>query len=338
MSKKYDVVWLLGEGIGNVIEALYSVEYCLKLGLKCGVILHNIPTSFTQYVSSCYQTLIVENSSAISTKHLVHSWLYRNEIEVQFENYFYVNPDSNSVRYLSEDELYLTVVKGLFPSENEINRNLTLLQESNPNIEIHDLSNKCAIYPGSSAQSPVKRWPHFGKLIEQLGAENVIVLGGSDDLDFQYSYRYPKWISKLLPTIVTNRIEFWRTCKLFGILLPHAHSQFPSTLAGLYINKLAWPEIVYILRRVKAFIGNDGGLSHLASAANVEKGIAIFGPSSIQKNKPFNPRIKSLSLNYGCQPCFYSKGGIHMAKNYISCPFGIKCLHDISVNEVLKNL
>ena len=92
-----------------------------------------------------------------------------------------------------------------------------------------------------------------------------------------------------------------------------------------------------IFKHCKGFVGNDGGLMHLASCSGA-KGVAIFGATSVNKSKSYNPHIKEIYTNYECQPCFFEVGKV-INRNYcITCPYGVKCLADIGVNDVLKIL
>ena len=334
MEEKYDIVWVIGEGIGNTLEALYSVEYCLQQQIKAGVILKDLGNSFISYLKSCYGNIILDETRPIKTKHLIHSWLVEQSFEVEYDHYFYINPDNLSSQFLSEDEQYLSVVRALYPSPYE-SHVLTKLIEEQPDDSI-DYKTKHILYAGCSKPSPSKRWPHFNSLAERLSKDEVVFIGGPDDIDFSFSFTYPNIVGKLLPKKVTNRIEFWKLLKRFGILKKYAqyHYHLDESVSSR-IGVFSWPQLVYVLRHSKGFFGNDGGLSHLAGASGA-KGVVVFGPSSIKKSHPFSHRITSISKNLPCQPCLFEVDGIHMGKNYINCPYSVKCLKDITVDEVIS--
>jgi ADP-heptose:LPS heptosyltransferase len=334
-TERYDVIWLLGQGIGNVLEALYSVELAIKRGVKCGVFFHNVSSSFSNYLEECYPHVILKDSN-VHAKHLIHSWLYEDKILFEYDNYHYVNPSQQSVQYCSETEAYLNIIKSIFGGDNV--DQLESLKESKPAINLENLSEKIVVYTGCTAHSPVKRWPHYQSLIEEIGWDNCIIIGGEDDRDFSVSYIYPKIITTLFHKKITNRIRFWKLCKKLRILKPYSHLDFMKQPSEqVFLNKFSWSEIVYIFRRIKYFVGNDGGLSHLASVCGAS-GTVIFGPSSVEKNKPISKKFNSISKSFSCQPCFYSPQGIHMGRNYINCPYQIRCLQSISVSEVLKEI
>lgn len=105
-------------------------------------------------------------------------------------------------------------------------------------------TNFIAIVPGGSKHRPGKRWPHFISLIkelEQQGKQSVLI-GGPDE-------------SELLKDIAkqTNAIN----------------------LGG----KANLNQLIDILNKSDAIIGNDTGPMHIAAALH-KKGVTLFGPES----------------------------------------------------------
>ena len=90
------------------------------------------------------------------------------------------------------------------------------------------------------------------------------------------------------------------------------------------------------------FIGNDGGLSHIAAATGIPTFI-IFGPSSIIKNAPFNKNAHPIYYNnvkkdtLKCQPCQFNGKG-YFNSGILGCPFNMKCMTHLSVNDVLTKI
>ncbi len=323
----------LGNGIGNVLEALYAVEYCMRMRVRTCFSAEGIPGSFSDYLRECYGDIYIEAGAAVTCNYFIHSFTVERKPDVEYEYYFYVRPDYYSTLSKSETELYLEIVKALFPGgTGELTLTQLLEDEPEPGI-LQPLSSKIIIYPGSNAQNPVKRWPWYGELIKKLGPEEVIIIGGNDDLDFSHSYTYPSWLSATLPQRLLNTRSLWEFFRRIGLLRKWSHPDWYRNNEHVYINRFSWKELAFIFRRSKLFVGNDGGLMHFAAACGM-KGIAIFGPTSVNKNKPYNKRMKSLSLNYPCQPCQYGIGNISLASGFINCPFGIKCLSAISAEQV----
>lgn len=337
-NNDYEIFFLVESGIGNAIEVLYAVEYCLHNKIKTGIYLNKISASFIAYIRSCYgEDVVVSNIDNISTKNLVQSFTYQDSHKIVYDNYFYVMANVHSTKYMSETEQYLSIVRSLFPSSyNEIV--LTRLQENYSDKVINaNPDNKFVLYPGCSSISPAKRWPYYLDLVKLLGEDKVIVLGGDDDLNFEYSYYYPKWITSIFPRPVLHRIQFYNFVKSLGLLKKHSHNDKIETEAYSFFNYFSWPELVAVLKRARGFVGNDGGITHLAGACG-QSGYSIFGPSSVNKNKPINYQIKPVSRSYDCQPCqFHTKGHILTTKSIV-CPYQVRCLYNIHADEIFDSI
>jgi len=84
------------------------------------------------------------------------------------------------------------------------------------------------------------------------------------------------------------------------------------------------PEILAaMLSRCKLLITNDTGPMHAAAAAGTPT-VALFGSTSPLWTRPFGQGHEVLYKGLDCSPCFQR-----------TCPIGYKCLHAITVQEVL---
>lgn len=337
-ENKYDVLILVDSGIGNALEALYAVEYCLNREINVGFFMGTINKSFTEYIKDCYSDkVIVSSLKDVRTTNLIHSFTYQEKINLEYENYFYVSADYHSTQVLSETEQYLSIVRALYPSSyNSLTLN-KLKEINSQEVEKLEVGQKYIFYPGGSAINPVRRWPYYIDLMNKLGKENVIFVGGTDDVDHSYSYFYPKYLTALLPQAIINNRSLWNFLKKTGILISHAEIDSLEKMPNAYINRFSWAELVAIFKKCKLFIGNDGGLTHLAAASGAS-GYVIFGPTSANKNKPYNSHIKPIKKSYSCQPCQFSVDKVCMTKYYISCPYQIKCLYDIPGQEIIEKM
>lgn len=85
--------------------------------------------------------------------------------------------------------------------------------------------------------------------------------------------------------------------KLFG---DYGTNSFPKqstpTIKDLYEQ----------LCKCEYYIGTDNGITHLADILGLS-GLVLFGNTPITKNKPFNDRIKVISKNLDCAPCYKIK-------------------------------
>lgn len=331
----YEVVLLVDAGIGNAIQALYAVEYCLHNKVKVGIYLNKVNKSFQGYLIDCYgDSVILSSLNTITTKNLIHSFTYQESINLSYDSYFYINPDFHSSQYLSETEQYLSVVKALYPSTYN-SLVLTYLKEDfSERVRTLAVDNKYILYPGGSAVHSARRWPYFIELMNMLDKEQVLIVGGKDDVNYNYSFFYPRFICSLLPQPFLNKKAIWNFFKKIGFLKTHAHINNIGNYNNVYIEKFSWSELVALFKRCKKFIGNDGGLTHLAAAAGA-KGVVLFGPTSVPKNKPINSHIKPIYKSYDCQPCQFSRGNVQLVNYYINCPYQLKCMYNILPKDIV---
>lgn len=159
-----------------------------------------------------------------------------------------------------------------------------------------------AIYPGSKENWAMKRWDKFDELANKFN--HVTVIGTPKDIS---SHGNPAWISK--PWNWPKHVEFFS-----GSLSQAAH----------FISKC------------KIFIGNDGGLSHVAAATGIPT-FVLFGPSSDIKNKPFAKNARVIALSLPCRPCQFKvgPGGKQIFNsNKSDCPYNMKCMRDMTSEYV----
>jgi len=172
--------------------------------------------------------------------------------------------------------------------------------------------------------------------MNKLGPKNSFILGSREDLNFQYSFYYPKWIARL-PQKFLNRRFIYNFCKKLKLLKPHAQYIDMDKLDNAYINKFSWEELVAIFNRCKYFVGNDGGLMHLAACCGAP-GKAIFGPTSVEKNKAYNDLMVATHLQFDCQPCSLGDKGISFADGMIACPYQLRCQYSLTVDIIQKGI
>jgi len=96
-------------------------------------------------------------------------------------------------------------------------------------------------------------------------------------------------------------------------------------------TKLA--QTAMVLKKSELFIGNDGGLVHLARALHVPL-LAFYGPVSPQVYGPYPPSPDVLAIfkrGLDCRPCY------HKFRYNKECPT-IACLKDLKPEEVFEQL
>ncbi|HNX67997.1 MAG TPA: glycosyltransferase family 9 protein [Candidatus Omnitrophota bacterium] len=92
-------------------------------------------------------------------------------------------------------------------------------------------------------------------------------------------------------------------------------------------------ETAMILKKAKLFIGNDGGLVHLAHALRVPL-VAFYGPVPPEVYGPFPASSVAVAVfkkGLECRPCYYK------FRYNKDCPT-IACLKDLSPDEVMRSI
>lgn len=337
MVRTFEVLILADAGIGNAIQALYALEYLLRKKISAAIFLNRVNSSFQSYLKDCYgKEVILSGIENVKCVHLLHGFTYQSEQLPEFDHYYYVNTDFHSAKHASETEQFMHLVRGLYPRGKELKVLEQLKGVDSERVQDLKPEGKVILYPGGSAINSARRWPHFRTLAERLG-EKSIIIGGNDDVNFEMSFVYPKWFTSIAPQFILNRRAVWQILKRFGLMEKHAHwSDLRSNKQAL-IEVLSWGELVSLMKQGEKFVGNDGGLMHLAAACGMT-GISLFGPTSMGKNGPINEGIRCISSKYSCSPCQFGVGGVQMTISYINCPYQVACMKDISVEYVLEQL
>jgi heptosyltransferase-2 len=158
-----------------------------------------------------------------------------------------------------------------------------------------------AIAPGA-AYGTAKRWlpGHYASLVSSLvrtGAQCVL-LGSRGDMETT------NWIQRLVPDGQRNHV-----LDLTGV----------TTLSSL----------VGVIALAKAFVANDSGAMHLASAIGTPV-TAIFGPTREYETRPLarpNRRADVLIHPVWCRPCMLRE-----------CPIDHRCMKGLSPERVLTSV
>jgi len=189
------------------------------------------------------------------------------------------------------------------------------------------------LFPGCKKEYPMKRWDKFDQLADQFN--DVAVVGTMDDLWLGNSYSFPYQLSQLLAEFLKYEGRVTKLARVFG--QKYNHPQKFSKHVKNYLGQLSLPDTAALISQAGSFIGNDGGLSHIAAALKIPTFI-INGPTDPRYWDIKGNPIHTISLNLDCQPCFHGDGKYPQAwkYNYIGCPIGMKCMTDLSVNDVLN--
>ncbi len=96
----------------------------------------------------------------------------------------------------------------------------------------------------------------------------------------------------------------------------------------IQVKGLSLLQLASVIKGCKAFIGNDSGISHLASALEIPT-VALFGPTDSEVWSPRGKKVQVISGKIHCSPCAREK--------FLQCR-ELECLKRIEPEEVLKGL
>lgn len=95
-------------------------------------------------------------------------------------------------------------------------------------------------------------------------------------------------------------------------------------------GRLAWPDVVGTVRAAAAVVGNNSGITHLASFLAVPT-LCVFGGSHQRTEwRPMGDSATTLSRAIACSPCH-----LHRAED---CPYDRACLRQIAPETVADTL
>lgn len=84
-------------------------------------------------------------------------------------------------------------------------------------------------------------------------------------------------------------------------------------------------QVIALMSRLHAFIGNDSGAMHIAAALGLPT-VAIFGPTNWETTAPFSQKAKLVRHAVECSPCMLR-----------TCPIDHPCMTGIHVEDVVRS-
>lgn len=145
-----------------------------------------------------------------------------------------------------------------------------------------------------------------------------------------------------------HKTESHRRWDKFGPFINEFQKRYPHFDIFVFIGpdeveikdslKITYTDKIHIIRNTslkdtgallslcKVLVSSDSGLSHVACAVGI-KTVTIFGPAYSVLSRPFLNNYV-LSSNLPCQPCGRED----------KCPYDIKCVREVSVNDVMENI
>jgi ADP-heptose:LPS heptosyltransferase len=163
-------------------------------------------------------------------------------------------------------------------------------------LTLKERSKAIILHPGSGSKRkawPLERFLRLSQILrDRLGSRILIILGPAEGSEVE---------------------------KVFEGMDPHTFIQ----VKGLSLLQLA-----SVMEGCQLFVGNDSGISHLASALGIPT-IAIFGPTDPRVWSPRGEKVWIVRKEIPCSPC--------SRERFLRCP-EIECLKGIEIEEVLKGL
>ncbi len=208
-------------------------------------------------------------------------------------------PQSYFVRTLPDEGLGMSVsrfqMEQLKPAGILIDTEMPLLEVKRNSLLVHPGRAVIAIHPGSGGKR--KCWPlvNYFDLIDKMNSQMrcyfSVILGPAEGHEM-----YERALG-----FISGR-----------------------DLEGAIIRDAAVADIASLLKMSSLYIGNDSGITHLASILGVPT-VALFGPTDHEIWGPAGRHVRVVRSGYSCSPC-----GEHMTK----CS-DIKCLETLGVEKVL---
>lgn len=297
MFKK--VLFVLGGGIGNIIQAIPAVRCLAESGLSVDLFVECDSTKSLEIFKTKYVNKIISRKPEDVYDVQLNGPFTSGQ---KYRSRQFLKSRINYAQHIPETEVYADLVRQLGIQcelkDTEINCGFFNHIKIQPNT--------VAIYPGCKSNWPMKRWDKYDLLAKKFN--KVLLVGSKEDI---YSHGNPPWIKKN-----------WNW--------PENTTPFTGSLQ----------EVSYAISQCKFFIGNDGGLSHVAAATGIPT-FVLFGPSSHIKNKPFSKKCFSISINLRCSPCQFkldTNNNPIFDSGKCDCPFKIKCMKDMSVDFVFEKI
>ena len=262
------------------------------------------------------------------------SWLAKKPLAIgQVDSSIILSTSYHGVdgRRFPEYEMYLHFARAISDQcESTVETYCGSSERSFPEITTETL----VLYPGCQERFPIKRWDKFPELAGRF--KDVAIVGSSADLSATYSRLYPEWIKRRFGRQLGRNRRLTSLLNLFSEKYNHENT-FPSHVKN-YLGKLSLADTASLISQSGAFVGNDGGLAHIAAGLGVET-LVLFGPTDEAKNLVPRDNVHVIKMGLDCQPCqFGGKFPDAYTSHFIGCPLGVKCLKSITVDRVVTEL
>jgi len=98
------------------------------------------------------------------------------------------------------------------------------------------------------------------------------------------------------------------------------------------VQQLSLPETVALIARADLFVGVDSGLLHIAASVRTPA-VGLWGPTSHRFLFAESESHHYVTSGVECQGCHHRMPRLHW---YTGCPYEVRCMRAITVDEVLR--
>lgn len=331
----------LGGGVGNVIQATpmirslsgagYIIDLCIQADFE-GVAdlfrgwsaIRGLSSTGEEFLNNSYDYYIV---GLFMTRRPLP---FRDVKKTVFLRLDYSHRD---IDIISEADLYLNAARAIEP-EVDVSRETYCGKSQRAFPEISSAT--CVLAPGGKFVFPLKKWDRFDILAARF--RDVSVVGIEKDLDISNSRYFPYLLTAVAKGYLNNRTLAWRLLKVFSKRT--ARKMRFGKDVKTYLGKLSLTDTAALIDRAGFFIGNDCGPAHISIALG-KPTFVLMGPSSTRKNYAHFKNVHPISLDYECRPCqekMHDDVFVRLSAARHFCPYGIRCLRDMSVDYVYNQV
>lgn len=332
----------LGSGMGNMLMATPMMQMLSENGYKVDLCLQGETKDVEKLFMGWPHIRSVSSSQDQFLNEAYDVYIYGFEVKGQpirftnFQDAVILHPLwdwDHGFELHSEIELYTNLARLMFPGARVVTQTgCSTSSEVFPDIT----ENTCVLVPGGGKQMIIRKWGGYGELANHL--DDVAMIGLPSDLDLSNRIKFPGWVQTVFGSTLDYQGRAWHLARNFSDRQDQEF-EIPGHVKN-YIGKLTLDQTAALIKQAGIVVGNDCGVTHLAVALG-KPVFAIVGPTSTRKVFPdFLENVTLINKNYDCQPCQEKpKLGVwreNKARHF--CPFRIRCMEDITAEDVIRQI
>lgn len=169
---------------------------------------------------------------------------------------------------------------------------------------------------------PVQSVSKVRKLLQPLGANSFVVIFSGASIPEK------RWGTERFRVVAKRLVDDGYRVVIVGSRNDRVGGEIIANAGGLNLAGLtSLTETAAVIARSRLVISGDSGVLHLAVVLNIPT-LSLFGPSSVDKWAPKGEKHVVLNRRLSCSPCSFFG-------TTPKCPFGVRCMNEISVEQVV---